>query len=360
MTRSAAMTATLATLQARWGSAAPVRGALALAPAPVEDERPGPLPDAGGVVSTGFPALDAILGPGGVPRTASVALRGTGWSGKTTLAFRLVAEAQAAGAIVAWLDVGRSLDPIEAVARGVRLEWLVVIDPLDLDEGLAIGGSLLAGRTVDLLVLDLPTRRTGRASHLADRLGRLAALARRADTGLLVLEPPGLGPALAGAVAESTALRLELSRRDWIQLGRDVVGQRTDVVVARNRYGPPDRRAELRILYADGGERDACLRRTGLLHDPPEPVIQISPHQPPAPGTADATPSSLLAAPAARSRPPATLRLVPERSGHPRRAAMDRRDRAGRRPAGSGARRPAGDAPRQRPSARAGGDVPRS
>ena len=57
---------------------------------------------------------------------------------------------------MAWLDLSRSFDPVEAVARGVRLEWLVVITPETLDEGLAIGGALLAGRSVDLLVLDLP------------------------------------------------------------------------------------------------------------------------------------------------------------------------------------------------------------
>jgi RecA/RadA recombinase len=360
MTRSADVTAALATLQARWGAAAPVRGALALAPAADELERERLQPDTGTVVSTGFPALDAILGPGGLPRAASVALRGTGWSGTTTLALRMVAEAQAAGAIVAWLDVGRSLDPVEAIARGVRLEWLVVIDPADLDEGLAIGGSLLAGRTVDLLVLDLPPRPDGRAGPLADRLGRLAALARRAGICFVVLEPPGLGTAIAGAVAEATALRLELRRRDWIRLGHDVVGQRTDVVVARNRYGPPDRRAELRILYADGGERDACLRRAGLLHDPPEPIHSLSPHQPPAPGIVDATPPSLLATPPPRSRPRPSLRVVPERAGGPRRAAVDRRDGPGRGSGRPGAGRPARDAARERAPARAGGHVPRS
>src|SRR5207247_11322581 len=109
-----------------------VIGALATAPLPAElvEERPLPGPSPfGGLVSTGFPALDAILGPGGLPRTASVALRGTGSSGVTTLALRTVAEAQAGGSMAAWLDLGQAFDPVEAVARGVRLEWLVVITP---------------------------------------------------------------------------------------------------------------------------------------------------------------------------------------------------------------------------------------
>ena len=136
----------LATLQSRWGAAAPrsvgeVVGALATTPLPAEvaaislavpsvlqpGARPAALPALDEVVSTGFAALDAILGPGGLPRSASVALRGEGSSGKTTIALRTVAQAQAAGSIVAWLDLGRSFDPVEAVARGVHLEWLVEI-----------------------------------------------------------------------------------------------------------------------------------------------------------------------------------------------------------------------------------------
>ena len=96
---------------------------------------------------------------------------------------------------------------------------------------------------------------------------RLAALARRSETLFVVLEPPGLAGGLATAVAESTAVRLELARRSWIRLGRDIVGQRTEALVARNRYGPPGRRATLRILYAEGGERDACLAHDDLLAD---------------------------------------------------------------------------------------------
>src|SRR6266550_497933 len=214
--------AAVAGLRARWGAAAPrVVGALAIAPEPDYVPEAAPRPDER-VIRTGFAALDAILGPGGLPRSASVAIRGDGSSGRTTLVLRLAAEAQAQGSIVAWLDLSRTFDPVEAVARGVRLEWLVVITPETLDEGLAIGGALLAGRSVDLLVLDLPGGRlaaTDRPARIADRLGRLAALARRSETLLVVLEPPGLAGGLATAVAESTSLRLELARRSWIRLG---------------------------------------------------------------------------------------------------------------------------------------------
>ncbi len=236
-------------------------GRPAILPAP-SDER---------AISTGFRALDAILGLGGLPRAATTALHGDGTSGKTTLALQAVAQAQAVGGIVAYLDLARSLDPVEAVARGVQLDWLVVLTPGSLEQALAMAAMLLQDRTVDLLLLDLPYRPLSgaglSAAVLAERFHRLAALARRAGVQLLVLEPPNLPSAMASVLTQVSALRLELSRRAWIRLGRDVVGQRTEVRVARDRFGPPGRAAELRILYAEGGLRDACLARDELLRE---------------------------------------------------------------------------------------------
>src|SRR6185503_8630608 len=145
-----------------------------------------------------------ILGPGGVPRGMGLAVRGDVSSGRTTLALRLAAEAQAAGAIVAWLDLAATLDPVEAVARGIDPAWLVVVTPADPEEGLAIAGALLSGRAVDLLIVDLPAG-SPRAAGFADRLARVAALARRAGISLVVLEPPaGRSSRLEGAVGEAT------------------------------------------------------------------------------------------------------------------------------------------------------------
>ena len=119
-------------------------------------------------------------------RTGTVALRGAGSSGATTLALRAVAEAQAGGALVAWVDLARSLDPVEAVARGVRLEWLAVLVPGAADEALAMAGTLLQARAVDLLVLDLagaPASMPGTAgaARPAPAVAALAALAARAS-----------------------------------------------------------------------------------------------------------------------------------------------------------------------------------
>jgi recombination protein RecA len=400
MTPSDDVSRTLAAMQARWGSAAPRRwgatgleteGALARAPMPMPAElptpTPAPAPDTDGrVVSTGFAALDAILSTGGLPRSATVALRGDASSGKTTLALRTAAAAQAGGAIVAWLDLARAFDPVEAVARGIVPEWLVVLTPPTLEDALAMAGSLLAARTVDVLVLDLPEGRdpaTERA-QVGDRLGRLAALARRAGTLLVVLEPAALGKGLAAAVEQASGLRLELRRSGWIRLGRDIVGQRSTADIGRNRYGTPGRSAELEILYAEGGPRDACLAKPALLHglagpvappglrlaaaappglpappgprllaDPKGPHLSIDPH-------ASLAPSLATSAPAPGEGAPRPLRVVAVGSGRPRRPALDGRDGGGRGPARPGDGRSAGDPARRGAPAGAGGRVPQS
>jgi recombination protein RecA len=238
-----------------------VHGSLALAALP--DFRPGapqPTPQAppAGVISTGFPALDAILGPSGLPAEASVVVRGGPSSGKTTLALRCAAEAQSSGDIVAWLDLGRAFDPVEAVGRGVDLRWLLVVRPADVQEGFGLAGALLSGRCVGLLVVDLPARLRGR---LDDQLRRLVTHARRVGARLVVLEPPTVAESLQAALAGSTGLRLELERRSWLRLGRDVVGQRTAVAVAKNRYGPPGRSVDLDIHYLADGERSLTTHR---------------------------------------------------------------------------------------------------
>jgi RecA/RadA recombinase len=346
----------MARLEARWGSAA-IRlgegafagrltdGATALAPLPAEPGSPGSAPSvqlAGEVISTGFAALDAILGSGGLPRQLTAVFRGAGTSGKTTLALRAIAEAQAQGAIAAWLDGSRSLDPLEAVARGVDLRWLIVLRPHDPTEGFWLAGALLTGRAVDLLVVDLPPRLGSAHEPL---LRRLAAHARRLGVRLILLAPPDAG-VLQGALAEVSSLRLELERRAWIRLGRDIVGQHTAVTVAKDRFGAPGRRAELEIRYLADGEQTADLARL-LDHGPPAAPLTLMPPSSRSRITTHAPPASRLAAPAAaaRSRPEPPAR-GPGRPGWTTLGAAPRPGRQPRRhPAGRAARAAAGHGP---------------
>ena len=359
----AALEGALARLEARWGSAAirlggvgsigepvsgratpAVEGSLALLPS----EAPLPAPSAArleAIVSTGFPALDAALGPGGLPRGATAVVRGGASSGKTTLALRTLAEAQAGGALAAWLDLGQTFDPLEAVARGVDLRWLVVLRPADPEEGFRLAGTLLAGRAVDLLVVDLPPRLGARHGAL---LRRLVAHARRLEARLLLLEPATSGSSLTGILGEVAGLRLELTRQDWIRLGRDVIGQRTSVAVAKNRFGPPGRQVELVIQYALEGDQAADPARL-LDHGPPavsaaHPMPPLTPTRIPRPDApssprlapSTAPPRGHATNPAGRSTDPGRPTLA---GGHrarrePRRAAAGGPPRAaaGERP----------------------------
>lgn len=236
--------------------AAPTSGALALAPLPAPHLPPAPA--VGGVLSTGFARLDELLGVGGLPLGASLTLRGEQSSGKTAVALHCLAHAQAEGAIAAFVDINGILDPLEATSRGVDLRWLLVVRPMSAEEGFEIAAALLAGRQIDLLVVDLPARLAAR--HAAG-LHRLAAHARRQSIRLIVLEPVALARQLHGALAEAVALRLELEQRGWLRAGRDVVGRFVSVSVAKNRFGPPGRATELEIRYVAEGELQPAVGR---------------------------------------------------------------------------------------------------
>lgn len=276
-----ALGSALARLETRWGSAAvkvgagapATHGALALAPRPADHEpEPAPVvPADGSALASGLPELDALLGPGGLPRASAAALLGAGSSGKTTLALHWLAQAQSQGAIVAYLDLGRSFDPLEAASRGVDLRWLLVLRPAEAEEGFALAAALLGGHAVELMVVDLPDRLPIR--HEAT-LRRLAAHARRAGARLIVLEPTRLAAPLHAALAEAVGIRLELEQRGWLRLGRDVVGRRIGVSVAKNRFGPPGRQAEMEISYLAEGE--LLVPPDRLKRSPPERAASIA------------------------------------------------------------------------------------
>ena len=387
-TLSPDVTAALATLRSRWGAAAPRAagevvgraGAGTLGrssrrsggdPAPAARIRPASS-------RPGFPELDAILGPGGLPRGMGLSLRGDLSSGRTTLALRLAAEAQAAGAIVAWLDLAAAFDPVEAVARGIRPEWLVVLTPADAEEGLAIAGALLSGRTVDLLVVDLPPRPRRGAARFADRLGRLAALARRAGISLVVLEPPGLAASVAAAVGEGTGIRLELARR---AVDPPRAGRRRPADGGRRRPQPR------RPARPAGDPPDPLRRRRRARRLPPPGRAPRRRRAAPDRGRPSRPARSARSTTAAPSMPPFqcpgrhAMRLLHLYRPHLLLDLARQRRPSGSWPAGPvvlggqpwtdgdgprrgsrgpGARRPARDAARVGPPAGPGGDLPRS
>ncbi len=235
-----------------------VMGALALASEPAvasdQDEAPRyePRPDDDRVIHTGFAALDAIPGPGGLPKSASVAIRGDGSSGRTTLSLRVVAEAQAGGSVVAWLDLSRSFDPVEAgrprrSARVARRHHPGQPGRGPLDRGLAPGRSL---------------RRPARARPARRSTGedRQAGQGRRSPPSARRARPPGGDPAPDPRCAR--ALRRSRDRGRGVE--RPAPRARPPVV------DPP--RARHRRPADGGAGRAQSIRPAGAAGDAPDPL----------------------------------------------------------------------------------------
>jgi recombination protein RecA len=238
--------AAVATVHRRFGPQVLVKGK----PASATDEVPA--------IPTGFPALDRALGIGGLPRGKVNELVGPATSGKTTLALKFLAQAQAkggqvAGQQVAYIDQALYFDPDYAHRCGVDLSRLLVGTAHDLPEALATTEALARSGGVSALVFDafdfLWTDPLA-ASLLAATVTRLPGFLARSGTALLVLHET-LGhesPALS-ALAHTAAVRLHVVRERWLKLGADVRGYEARVEVLKNCHGPAGKAASLRFEF---------------------------------------------------------------------------------------------------------------
>jgi RecA/RadA recombinase len=204
-----------------------------MAPLPGEVEIPA--------VPTGHAALDEALGTGGWPRGALAVLDAAPGHGATSLALDATAASQAAGGLVAWIDLAGTFDPALGARRGVQLEWLLIVRPADTTEALELAAWLARSRLLDLLVLDLD-------GPSVPRFERLAALLPRSGATALLIGPPALRQA-AGKVA---GIRLRLERQAWLSVGRDLVGIRTAASVTRHRWALAGGHAELDLYFGEG------------------------------------------------------------------------------------------------------------
>ena len=115
-------------------------------------------------IPTGHTALDRALAVGGWPRGALAVLDADPGHGATSVALDAAAASQAAGGLVAWLDLAGTFDPACASRHGANLEWLLVARPADGPEALDLAAWLVRSRLLDLLVLDLPLATPGEAT----------------------------------------------------------------------------------------------------------------------------------------------------------------------------------------------------
>jgi RecA/RadA recombinase len=173
-------------------------------------------------IPTGYPALDAALQIGGIPRGQLTTLSGIPTSGATTLTYRIIASAQGARDHTIYIDINGRFDPEYASLCGVELKRLLLLHPPDAHHGLAAAQDLLLNESLNVLVLD--------GVFPAEGLRPLLTPLHGSRCALLCLT--------SVSVSESAALELNCRRSDWIIHDREIVGFRTAVTIEKNKFAP--------------------------------------------------------------------------------------------------------------------------
>jgi recombination protein RecA len=204
-------------------------------------------------IPTGFPALDRALGIGGLPRGKLCEMVGPATSGKTTLALKFLAQAQAGKRQVGYIDQALYFDPDYAYRCKVDLSRLVVGTVHDLREALAATEALARNGGLSALVfdaLDFLWTDAEATATMAATLNRLPPALARSGMALLVLHESagGSSPALS-ALAHHAAIRLQVVREKWLQEQDDIRGYEARVEVLKNRLGPAGRSVSLSIEF---------------------------------------------------------------------------------------------------------------
>ena len=243
-TRQPQLDTTVAAIQRRYGPWAVARG---------ETSRIAGSAASTPSIPTGFALLDRALGLGGLPKGGICELVGPATSGKTTLALKILAQAQRGGGMVGYIDQALYFDADYAYRCGVDLSRLLAGAPQDLAEALAMVEALSRSGSLAALVLDTldfwwddPSA----ALSLAATLNRLRAPLAHSGTILLVLHdsPDIQSPALS-ALGHSSNVRLQVVRERWIHQHRDIRGYETRVEVLKNRLGPSGQVVILKIEF---------------------------------------------------------------------------------------------------------------